>query len=68
MQSRNLIEDHPDGRKLFEYAPGKKVTLLKSDGAAIYLTRDIAAAVDRFARQVTKRNRINHKLIYLDRL
>ncbi|KAF2367550.1 Arginine-tRNA ligase [Trinorchestia longiramus] len=50
MEEKGLLEQLPDGRKMFEFVPGRKVTVVKSDGSGVYLTRDITAAVDRFQK------------------
>lgn len=50
MEARQLLLTLPDGRKVFEFAPQRRVTIVKSDGSSIYLSRDIAAALDRYQR------------------
>ncbi|KAA0202026.1 hypothetical protein HAZT_HAZT009609 [Hyalella azteca] len=50
MEDCGLLELHEDGRKMYEFTPGRKVTVVKSDGSSIYLSRDIAAAVDRYQK------------------
>ena len=71
MESKDLVHSSADGRKLYRYGDGREVTLLKSDGSSIYLTRDIAAAVDRFQRwgqlranSSLTRSRLNRKIFY----
>ena len=34
-----------EGRKILNLAAGKTVTIVKSDGSSLYLTRDIAAVL-----------------------
>lgn len=51
MRSRNLLEDR-DGKQVIPLTIGKNqlerdVTILKTDGSSLYITRDIAAAIDR---------------------
>jgi tRNA synthetases class I (R) len=56
LEKLNLIETQPNGAKVFnpfkdqnEASQNKQsiVTLMKSDGSSLYLSRDVAAAVDR---------------------
>ena len=37
-------------RKVMEMPNGKRVTVVKSDGSTLYVTRDCAAAIDRADR------------------
>lgn len=39
-----------DGRLVVHYEEGQEVTIQKSDGTTLYLTRDVTAAIDRFGR------------------
>ncbi|UYV62042.1 hypothetical protein LAZ67_1007595 [Cordylochernes scorpioides] len=39
-----------DGAVVFPYPPDKEAVLLKNDGSSVYLSRDIAAALDRKSR------------------
>ena len=50
MDERGLLETLDDGRKVFHVNPKQKVTVLKSDGSSIYLSRDIVGAIDRYKR------------------
>lgn len=42
-----ILQNEPDGRRIVMLQE-QKVPLIKSDGSMLYLTRDIAAAIDRF--------------------
>eukprot|EP00094_Tigriopus_californicus_P012243 TCALIF_11833-PA protein Name:"Similar to RARS2 Probable arginine--tRNA ligase, mitochondrial (Homo sapiens)" AED:0.03 eAED:0.03 QI:0/-1/0/1/-1/1/1/0/586 len=51
MRTRNLLADR-DGKQVIPMTIGKNqlerdVTILKTDGSSLYITRDIAAAIDR---------------------
>ncbi|CAL4061320.1 unnamed protein product, partial [Meganyctiphanes norvegica] len=50
LEDKGLLEHLEDGRKVYEVENGRKVTVVKSDGSTIYLSRDIAAAIDRERR------------------
>ncbi|XP_064089238.1 probable arginine--tRNA ligase, mitochondrial [Macrobrachium nipponense] len=50
MEGKGLLESLEDGRKVFCLTPNNKITVVKSDGSSIYLSRDIAGAVDRYKR------------------
>lgn len=50
MEAAGLIRTLDDGRKVYQVSPSHGVTVEKSDGSSLYLTRDVAAAVDRFHR------------------
>eukprot|EP00092_Neocalanus_flemingeri_P027003 GFUD01029284.1.p1 GENE.GFUD01029284.1~~GFUD01029284.1.p1 ORF type:complete len:582 (-),score=149.51 GFUD01029284.1:36-1781(-) len=43
----DLIKDLEDGRKVIEVDDKNRVTIIKSDGSSLYISRDIAAALDR---------------------
>nr|XP_053648769.1 probable arginine--tRNA ligase, mitochondrial isoform X1 [Cherax quadricarinatus] len=47
MEEKGLLEALDDGRKVYEVNPKRRVTVVKSDGSSIYLSRDIAGAIDR---------------------
>lgn len=47
MEEKGLLQTLEDGRKVFQLNPQQKVTVVKSDGSSIYLSRDIAGAIDR---------------------
>nr|XP_045586358.1 LOW QUALITY PROTEIN: probable arginine--tRNA ligase, mitochondrial [Procambarus clarkii] len=47
MEQKGLLETLDDGRKVYEVNPKQRVTIVKSDGSSIYLSRDIAGAIDR---------------------
>lgn len=46
---RKILEKQVDG-KVTATVNDKKVSVIKSDGSTLYLTRDIAAAIDRFKK------------------
>ena len=48
LEEKKLLKTLEDGRKVCEVLPGRKETIIKSDGTTLYLTRDIAAALDRY--------------------
>ncbi|RXG69134.1 putative arginine--tRNA ligase, mitochondrial [Armadillidium vulgare] len=51
MEEKGLLKDLPDGRKVFIFnEKSPVVTVMKSDGSTLYITRDIAAAIDRFKK------------------
>lgn len=45
----NILQRQDDGKSV-AVVNDRKVSLLKSDGTSLYLTRDIAAAIDRFEK------------------
>lgn len=47
LHAMNLLQLEADGKQTFELDDGHRIALLKSDGSTLYLTRDIAAIVDR---------------------
>ncbi|KAK7067083.1 hypothetical protein SK128_025291 [Halocaridina rubra] len=47
MEAKGILHTLDDGRKIFEMNPKQRVTVVKSDGSSIYLSRDIAGAIDR---------------------
>ncbi|KAK9882098.1 hypothetical protein WA026_018943 [Henosepilachna vigintioctopunctata] len=47
LQSKKVIEKKADGNQVASIDK-KVVSILKSDGSTLYITRDIAAAIDRF--------------------
>lgn len=49
MTNQGLLLEDEEKRKVMD-VNNKKVPILKSDGSTLYLTRDIAAAVDRFEK------------------
>ncbi|XP_042860546.1 probable arginine--tRNA ligase, mitochondrial [Penaeus japonicus] len=50
MEEKGLLQLMDDGRKVYQVNAKQKVTIVKSDGSSIYLTRDVAGAVDRYKR------------------
>lgn len=46
MRKKRILEKDKDGKE-FAQLNDRKVTVVKSDGTTLYLTRDIAAAIDR---------------------
>lgn len=49
LRKKKIIEKELDGKE-FALVNERKVSLIKSDGSTLYLTRDIAAAIDRFKK------------------
>nr|AHF48760.1 mitochondrial arginyl-tRNA synthetase [Caryedes brasiliensis] len=49
LRTKNIIQKSNDGKEVATIHE-KKVSVLKSDGSTLYLTRDIAAAIDRFKK------------------
>lgn len=47
LQEQNLLFTETDGKQSYETKDGKCVPLVKSDGSTLYLTRDVAAIVER---------------------
>jgi len=46
LHQSNLLQDFK-GRKVIQLNEDKNVTIIKSDGSSLYITRDIGAAIDR---------------------
>ncbi|CAH1156161.1 unnamed protein product [Phaedon cochleariae] len=49
LRKKNIIHKDKDGKEV-ALIDDKHVSVIKSDGSTLYLTRDIAAAIDRFAK------------------
>lgn len=49
LREKNIIKKDGDGKEVAQIED-RKVTVLKSDGSSLYLSRDIAAAIDRFKK------------------
>lgn len=49
LTNKNILQTQPDGKKV-AVVNDRNISILKSDGSSLYLTRDIAAAVDRFKK------------------
>lgn len=47
LQAMNLLKPDAEGKQTFELDDGHRISLLKSDGSTLYLTRDVAAVADR---------------------
>ena len=47
LEEMRLLVDAPDGKRIVQLPDKKFATLVKSDGSSLYLTRDLAAAIDR---------------------
>ena len=50
LEGKDLLRQLEDGRRVMEMPNGKRVTVVKSDGSTLYVTRDCAAAMDRARR------------------
>lgn len=50
LEKTSLISTSKEGKRVAQLNNNKVITLVKSDGSSLYLTRDIAAAIDRFHR------------------
>lgn len=49
LRQKNIIHKDKDGKEIAQIG-SRNVTVLKSDGTSLYLSRDIAAAIDRFKK------------------
>lgn len=49
LETKNILKTSPDGKKYIELF-NRNVTVIKSDGSSLYLSRDIAAALDRHTK------------------
>ncbi|KAL1517410.1 hypothetical protein ABEB36_001177 [Hypothenemus hampei] len=48
LRKKNILKKLKDGKEVAEVDNDRTVSVIKSDGTTLYLTRDIAAAIDRF--------------------
>ena len=48
LNANKLLSELEDGRQVVDLDSNKRVVITKSDGSSLYITRDIAAALDRF--------------------
>lgn len=55
MYAAKIIETEADGRAVIRLANGRCVPVLKSDGTTLYVTRDVAALLDREQRYLFDR-------------
>lgn len=49
MNEKKILSELPDGKQVAK-VDDRDVSVIKSDGSTLYLTRDIAAAIDRFTK------------------
>ncbi|XP_060534735.1 probable arginine--tRNA ligase, mitochondrial [Cylas formicarius] len=50
LRQKRVITKQADGKEVTELGNQRSATVVKSDGSSLYLTRDIAAAIDRYRR------------------
>lgn len=50
MEKMQLLTIDEQSRKVVSLSNGKSIPVIKSDGSTLYITRDIAAAIDRFEK------------------
>ncbi|KAH1008770.1 hypothetical protein HUJ05_009298 [Dendroctonus ponderosae] len=50
LRTKNILKKQKDGKEVAEIGNDRTVSVMKSDGTTLYLTRDIAAAIDRFEK------------------
>lgn len=48
MDKLNILKIDDEGRKVISINDKKNLSIIKSDGSTLYITRDIAAAIDRY--------------------
>ena len=50
LKSKNLLTALEDGRQVIDFNTNQRIVISKSDGSSLYITRDIAAALDRIQK------------------
>ncbi|RZC38076.1 arginine--tRNA ligase, mitochondrial, partial [Asbolus verrucosus] len=50
LENKHIVQKDTDGKLVANFSDHQKISVMKSDGSSLYLTRDIAAAMDRFSK------------------